>query len=178
MRTAIAGVPRSRSPTFNSAIRTSRHPDMETFASRSLAGNRRIFGGTDERCHQVLVMTDRHWPADQIPLNFASLFRQEGELFFGLDAFGNNRQREGTTQSQNGVDDRGGLEIIPDFGDEGLVDLDLVERKGLQVGERRISGSEVVHGDAYAEVLYLAQDGDGAIEILEQYALRDFDLEA
>ena len=61
-----------------------------------LAGNRRIFEAAGQSCQQVPVVGDRLWPSDKIPLNLVAPFRhQEGELFFGLDTFGNDGQRQG-----------------------------------------------------------------------------------
>jgi hypothetical protein len=74
-------------------------------------------------------MGNRLWPPNQIALNFASLLGQEGALLLGLDSFGDNGLRQRPPQPQNGMNDRGGLEIVTDLGDEGLVDLDLVEWK-------------------------------------------------
>ena len=48
-----------------------------------------------------------------------------------------------------------------ELGDERLVDLDLVERERLQIGQRRIAGAEIVHRDAHAERLQAPQDRRG-----------------
>ena len=60
-----------------------------------------------------------------------------------------------------------------EIGDEGLVDLDLVEGERLQIGQRGIAGSEVVHRNADTERFQPAQDGDRAGEISDQNALGD-----
>src|ERR1700676_1364710 len=57
---------------------------------------------------------------------------------------------------------------------ERLVDLDLVERERLQIGQRRISRAKVVHCDANAKQLEASQDREAAREILDQHALGDF----
>src|SRR3979411_2957118 len=57
---------------------------------------------------------------------------------------------------------------------ERLVDLDFVEREGLQVGQRRISGAEIVHRDAYAQRLQAAQDRQATGEVFHKHALSDF----
>ena len=61
--------------------------------------------------------------------------------------------------------------------DERAVDLDLVEREGPQVGERRIAGAEIVHGDAHAEVLQLAQRGQRAVQVADQRRFGDFEFQ-
>src|SRR6195952_6118775 len=123
----------------------------------------------------MLVMRDRLRTSDQIALNPAPCVCQKSPLLLGLDALGNDRQAERPTESQGGVDDGGCLEAGADLRGEALVDLDLVEWKGLQIGQRRIAGPEIVHGEADAEILDPAQDGKGALEILEQHALGDLD---
>src|SRR6202140_5638777 len=57
------------------------------------------------------------------------------------------------------------------------MDLDLVERKRLQIGERRITGPEIIHGDTNAEVLEAAQERYRAREVIDQHAFGDFQLQ-
>jgi hypothetical protein len=90
----------------------------------------------DKTRHQMPVMRDRFRPADQIALNLTPFPRKECPLLLGLDALRDDRQRERAPKPQNGVDDGAGLKAVADPGDEGLVDLDLVEWKVLQVGQR------------------------------------------
>ena len=68
--------------------------------------------------------------------------------------------------------------IFVEIGDERLIDLDLVEGERLEIGQRGVSGAEVVHGDPHAERLEPAQDRNGAGEILHQHAFGDFQLQA
>ena len=44
-------------------------------------------------------------------------------------------------------------EFLTDFAYEGLVDLQAIEWKLLQIGEARVSGAEVVEGDADPKLL-------------------------
>src|SRR5262249_3291135 len=114
-----------------------------------------LFGATN----RLAVMLDRLRAADEIALHLVAGFgRQERELRLGLDALRHHRQLEAAAQTDDRADDRRRLRIVLEIGDEGLVDLDLVERKGLQIGQRRIAGAEIVHGDANVEVLEAAQD--------------------
>jgi len=61
-----------------------------------------------------------------------------------FDAFGDDAFSESVSERDRGVDDGrvGGVRRHP--GDEGFVDLDLVDWEGLEVGEGREPGSEVV----------------------------------
>jgi hypothetical protein len=69
------------------------------------------------------------------------------------------------------------LHVVPQVGDEALVDLDLVERKSLQIGERGIADAEVIHGDAHAQRFQPAQNRDRAGKIVDQHAFGDFKLQ-
>ena len=82
--------------------------------------------------HQIPVMRDRLRPADQIALKLALFPHEECPLLLGLDALRNDRQRERAPKSQNGVDDGASLKAAANPGDEGLVDLDLVEGKSCR----------------------------------------------
>ena len=56
---------------------------------------------------------------------------------------------------------------------EGLVDLDLVERKRQQIAERRIAGSKVVQRDGDADILELLNDQNVALLVLQQQRFGD-----
>jgi hypothetical protein len=49
---------------------------------------------------------------------------------------------------------------LRDIGDEAAVDLDLVERKTLQVGQRGIAGAEIVQRDPHADRAKMMQNGE------------------
>ena len=61
--------------------------------------------------------------------------------------------------------------------DEALVDLDLVERRLLQIAERAIAGAEVVERKPNAELLQLGERLVGRIALGEEHALGDLELE-
>ncbi len=73
--------------------------------------------------------------------------------------------------------DRRGLRVAAEIDDEGAVDLDLVERECLEIAQRGVAAAEIIHGDADTERLQAAQQCEAAIEILDQHALGDFELE-
>jgi PAS domain-containing protein len=60
---------------------------------------------------------------------------------------------------------------------------DLTDRKRHEqqiahmAGQRGIAGAEIVHGDEHAERLEPAQDGDGAVEVADQHAFGDLQLQ-
>ena len=61
--------------------------------------------------------------------------------------------------------------------DEALVDLDLVERRLLQIAERAIAGAEIVEREADAERLQLGEGLVGGIAFGEEHAFGDLELE-
>lgn len=95
-----------------------------------------MFSRAGKTRHQMPVIRDPLRPADQIALNPTPFPREERPLFLGLDALRDDRQCERAPKSQNGVDDGAGLKAVANAGDEALVDLDLVEWKVLQIGQR------------------------------------------
>ena len=80
-------------------------------------------------------------------------------------------------KTDDGADDRGRLRIAAEIHDEGAVDLDLVERERLQIGQRRIAAAEIVHRDAHAERLQPPQQRQPAVEIVDQHAFGDLELQ-
>src|ERR1700743_68023 len=119
--------------------------------------------------HGVVVsktpeLLDRRRAAEQEALYLVAGFvAQELQLGVGLDALGQHRQTEAAAQSEHRADDGGCLAVGVYGLDEGAVDLDLVEREGTQVRQRGITGAEIVHRDADAERLDLAQGGQRPI---------------
>jgi len=75
----------------------------------------------------------------------------------------------------DGADDRRRLRIAAEIHHEGAVDLDLVEREGLQIAQRGIARAEIVHRDAHAEPFQPPQQRETTVEILDQHALGDFE---
>src|SRR5579885_2918712 len=80
----------------------------------------------------VGVILDRQRPADEIALDLAALLAgEEFELLLGLDAFRHHWQIEPAAERDDGANDGDRLLAVREVGDEGLVDLDLVEGKRL-----------------------------------------------
>jgi hypothetical protein len=72
------------------------------------------------------------------------------ELRLGFDTFGGGRIAEAVAQGGDRPQDRQGAHRRRKLADEGAVDLDLVERESMQIGERRISRAEIIHRNADA----------------------------
>ena len=104
-------------------------------------------------------LREAHGPGEQIALALGAAFAvEELPLRFGLDAFGQHGHAEARAQRQHGADDRRGGRILRQPFHEGLVELDLVERKRVQRRQRRVAGAEIVHRNRNAHRLQLAQD--------------------
>src|SRR5581483_6762978 len=69
----------------------------------------------------------------------AAFARQKIPLRFGLDAFGENRHVQAFAKREHGADNGGSRGVVRQPFDEGLVELDLVERKYVQRRQRRIA---------------------------------------
>src|SRR5579884_1936024 len=102
----------------------------------------------------VQVTSDRlaiHRLAEVIALSFMTAERGDKlHLLLRFDTFGDNGLVEGCAEARNRADNRPGVAIAAEIAREGLIDLDLVERKFAQVVDRGISSAEIVerHRDA------------------------------
>ena len=125
------------------------------------------------------LIGDRHRAAQQEALDLpAALIPQIVELRLGFDTFGSHRDIQALAQPNNGADNRRRLIPCVDPVDEAAVDLDLVEREGLQRRQRRETGAEIVHRDPHPQHLQLTQVVDGAVLVTEQGRFGDLYFEA
>jgi hypothetical protein len=107
----------------------------------------------------------------------AGLVREEGQLLLRFHAFGDDGNIQTMAEPDHRADDRRRLRIASQIHHECAVDLDLVERKRLQIGQRGIAAAEIVHGDADAERLQPPQQRQAAIEVIDQHALGDLEFQ-
>ena len=118
-------------------------------------------------------------PAEDVALDLADAeLADQVQVVVGLDAFGGGVHAERFGQRDDGADDgavavgrRGGA------ADEALVDLDLVERRLLQIAERAVAGAEIVEREPDAEILEPGEGVVGAVALGEEHALGDLELE-
>src|SRR3954454_4406779 len=103
-----------------------------------LAGLARgLHGVAAAAANQRRVVGDRQRFAEEITLHRITAFvRQKCQLLLGFHAFSDDRYLEAVAETNDGPDDRGRLRVASDVSDKGAVDLDLVERKSLQVAQR------------------------------------------
>src|SRR5229473_8347872 len=127
---------------------------------------------------EVAEATNCGRSSEQISLYLvAHLVPQELQFSVGLDAFREHGQAKSATEAQYRPDNRRGLTVGIDRLDEGAVDLDPVERKRAQVGQRRVAGAEIVHRDTDTECLDLPQHAECPIKIADKRRLGDLNLQ-
>ena len=102
---------------------------------------------------------------------------QEQVLLGGLDALRRDLHAEAAAEADHGVDDRGGVGGALDRMHEAAVDLELVEREAAQIEQARIAGAEVVERKPHAERLEAEHRKLGGVDVAEQRAFGDFELE-
>jgi hypothetical protein len=118
----------------------------------------------------------RHRPVEQIALHRrAAMLGQEARLLVALDAFRHHAQAEVAGHRQDRLHDRGAVGVVRRVAHEALVDLQLVQRHLLQVGQVRVAGAEVVDREADPERGQLAHAADGLADVLDQQAFGDFE---
>ncbi len=76
-----------------------------------------------------------------------------------LDALGDDLEAKRMSEADDGADDVALGAVLGHAGHERTIELDRIERKRLQVIERRVASTEVVEQDAHAEILELLHDG-------------------
>ena len=71
---------------------------------------------------------------------------EKSALLFGFNALGDYREAQRTSQRNYGLSDGAAADIGQNVADEGTVDLQLVKGQSLEVGQRGISGAEIIQG--------------------------------
>ena len=128
-----------------------------------------------EQCGEI---RSDHRPAEQVALHFiAPRLAQEVELLGGLDAFGHHAQVQLVAERDDRLHDHGVVGIGGQIDDERTVDLELVDRKALQVAEARIAGAEIIDRDLHAERLDAAEHLDVLLGAVHGQAFGQFDLQ-
>ncbi len=103
--------------------------------------------------------------------------RQRILLLDAFDPLGDDRQTQGPGESDDRARDHFVVGVGQQIPHEGLVDLQLIERQLLQVRQRRVTRAEVVEGKAHAPCLQGTHLGDDVLDIVEQHALGELQLE-
>ena len=109
----------------------------------------------------------RYRLAQQESLHLTAALRPNRiELLLGFNALGCCRNTKSAGKHGYGSHDVERAGVVCDVTNKRPVNLDLVEGKALQVAERGIAGTEIVHGDANADLAQPAQYGQGGFAVL------------
>src|SRR5712675_77454 len=96
--------------------------------------------------------------AEEISLRQLATGRaQEGKLLDRLDALRGRLDIQIAPKASDGADDRGAIDAAGHALNEGLVDLDLIDREHLQIFQGRIADTKIVEDNGDAQALDLAQ---------------------
>ncbi len=107
-------------------------------------------------------------PREQEPLcHIATGGAQHPQRVLGLDAFTDDAQAEVVPEVDDRAHDRGVRGSDQHVEHEALVDLELVDREGREIAERRLAPTEVVEADANADVAEPSERARGTIRIVE-----------
>jgi hypothetical protein len=95
-----------------------------------------------------------------------------------FDTFGDGDKTEAVSEANNGCGDLSALSGEGHGTDEGGVDFELVEGKGLEMAEARVAGAEVVESEPGALLLQFVCDEVGELGIADKGTLGDLEDEA
>jgi hypothetical protein len=107
----------------------------------------------------------------------ASVGPEQQQLFQGLHALGDRREVEAPRELHDHLRDRRVGGVRGERAHERLVDLEHVDRKPLEIGERGVARPEVVDREPHTEVLQVAQRVHGHLDVPQQAALGDLQLQ-
>ena len=86
-------------------------------------------------------------------------------------------QAEGTSKIGRPAQELEAARILADVAHEGAIDLDDVDREGIEIAEARITGAEIVDGNGNAEATQLAQDRLHLEGLVHQAAFSHFQMQ-
>jgi hypothetical protein len=107
----------------------------------------------------------------------ATVLPEKRELRLVLDAFGDDIQLESVRHREKRFRNRGVFPVHDDASSKRLVDLQRVQRKVLEIVKHRVSGAEVVHGEADTHAPEMQQHVEGWLVVAHDAPLGNLDLE-
>src|SRR6201987_244382 len=90
-----------------------------------------------------------------------------------LNAFSDQLQAEGLSEPDDGANDGQVAGVGAQVANESGVDLEHVDREGLQVRQNRVAGAEVVDGDLDPYLLELGEGFAGGFDVVQHGPLGD-----
>ena len=94
-----------------------------------------------------------------------------------FDAFGDQLEVEPTGHGHDGIDDAGITVVSANVADERTVDLECANRELLQVAQRRVTGSEVIHSNGQTALTHLFEFRNDDFHVLHQGVLSNLKLD-
>ena len=107
----------------------------------------------------------------------AGLGLEELQLARCLHTLGNGLHAQAGGHADDGAHNGFVVGVVGDVAHEGLVDLDLVDLKLLQITQGRIAGAEVVNRHAHTPLVQVVHDGNGAERVVHGDALGQLQLQ-
>ena len=111
-------------------------------------------------------------------MHFGTPFRAKDiKLLLRLDAFSRGLHSHALGNTDHSTHDVERAGVLGEVLDEAPVDLDPVEGEILQIAERRVTRTEVIQGNADAEIAQPIQDAERGIGILQEARLGNLELQ-
>ncbi len=108
----------------------------------------------------------------------ATALAEEAVLLAGLHTLGHHFEPQGMRHQNDGLHDCGIVRIAGEVADERPIDLELADRQALELAERGMAGTEIVHRDLHSEAFaHLRKLLQGEAALFDQQALCNLELE-
>src|ERR1700676_4779440 len=116
--------------------------------------------------------------AEEKALTFGTIMGlKEGELCLRFDALGNDALLEVLAHINNGAHDGRVIGIGGDLTNKGLINFQDINGKLAKIAQARITGAKVIHGQVYAYVFEVMQNGASGFGIRHEDAFCEFQVE-
>ena len=119
-----------------------------------------------------------HRPGDAVALgNVAAQLQQDQAVFRRLDALGDNVSVEGAGEADDAFDDGQIVRVVEHVADEGLVDLERIGGQTAEVGQRRVTGPEIVQSQRDTQAADSGENLGGAGHVVEGGGFENLDFQ-
>src|SRR5882762_10484653 len=127
--------------------------------------------------HLLALLRCRRY-REVIALDLVAAVRGEQlELLLRFHALSHDLEFEAVREADDRERDHGVLRVGGDVANEGVVDLERIDRETLQVCEARVARPEIVHRDPHTRVLQPAKRARSALRIAHQQGLGELELD-
>jgi hypothetical protein len=129
-------------------------------------------------CSKLGELCGGQRPAEEAALSFRTVpGPKEGELFRRFDALGNHPLLEVLAHINYGGDNGRIIRVARNLLDKGLVNLQDIDGKLLEISEAGIAGAEVIHRKVYAQPFEILQYGRRGFGIVHKDAFGELEVE-